>query len=43
MGGQLIVYFGGFGYAGSLAALIYILGLAAVLFLAETRGKPLPE
>jgi MFS family permease len=42
-GGQLIVYFGGFGYAATLAAGIYILGLAAVAFLPETVGKPLPD
>ncbi len=41
-GGQLIVYFGGFGYAATIAAAIYILGLAAVSFLPETRGRPLP-
>jgi MFS family permease len=42
-GGQLIVYFGGFGYAATIAAGIYILGLAAVAFLPETVGKPLPD
>ena len=40
--GQLIVYFGGFGYAATIIAMIYIVGLAAVMFLPETRGRPLP-
>jgi MFS family permease len=40
--GQLIIYFGGFGYAATILSSIYILGLVAVLFLPETRGKPLP-
>jgi MFS family permease len=42
-GGQLIVAFGGFGYAATIAAAIYVLGLAAVAFLPETVGKPLPD
>jgi MFS family permease len=40
--GTLIVYFGGFGYAATIIATIYVLGLAAVMFLPETRGRPLP-
>jgi MFS family permease len=40
--GTLIVYFGGFGYAATIVALIYFVGLVAVMFLPETRGKPLP-
>ena len=42
-GGQLIVYFGGFGYVGTMAATIYVVGLIAVLFLPETVGRPLPD
>jgi MFS family permease len=42
MAGQLIVYFGGFGYAAMIVASIYVLGFAAAPFLPETRGKPLP-
>jgi MFS family permease len=42
LAGQLIVYFGGFGYAATIVATIYVLGLAAAPFLPETRGKPLP-
>jgi hypothetical protein len=41
--GTLIVHFGGYGPAACIVALIYILGLAAVPFLPETVGKPLPE
>ena len=40
--GNLIVYFGGFGYAATIVASIYLLGLAAAPFLPETRGQPLP-
>jgi MFS family permease len=40
--GKLIVAFGGFGYAATIVAMIYILGLAAAPFLPETRGKALP-
>jgi MFS family permease len=40
--GQLIVAFGGFGYAATILSSIYVLGLIVVWFLPETRGKPLP-
>ena len=40
--GQLIVTFGGFGYAATILSSIYVLGLIVVWFLPETRGKPLP-
>ena len=42
LAGQLIVTFGGFGPAATTIATIYVLGLVAVLFLPETRGRPLP-
>ena len=42
LAGQLIVTFGGFGPAATTIATIYALGLVAVLFLPETRGRPLP-
>jgi MFS family permease len=41
--GALIVYFGGFGYAATIIATVYAVGLVAVLFLPETRGQPLPR
>jgi MFS family permease len=40
--GQMILYFGGFGYAATIVSSIYVVGLIAVWFLPETRGKPLP-
>jgi len=43
LAGQLIVYFGGFGYAATIVSLIYVVGFLAVMFLPETRGRPLPE
>jgi MFS family permease len=42
LAGKLIVAFGGFGYAATIVATIYVLGLAAAPFLPETRGKALP-
>jgi MFS family permease len=42
LAGTMIVQFGGYGQAAMVLALIYIVGLAAVPFLPETRGKPLP-
>ena len=41
--GWLIANFGGFSTAAVAIACIYIVSLAAALFLPETRGKPLPE
>src|SRR6478672_10277463 len=41
--GTLIVSLGGYGKAATIIAMFYILGLIAVPFLPETRGKPLPE
>jgi MFS family permease len=41
--GNLIVSFGGFGHAATIIATIYLVGLVAVLFLPETKGKPLPR
>jgi hypothetical protein len=41
--GTLIARFGGYGHAAVTVGFIYLLGLALVPFLPETRGKPLPE
>jgi MFS family permease len=41
--GSLIVALGGYGKAATIIGLFYALGLIAVPFLPETRGKPLPE
>jgi MFS family permease len=43
LAGTMIVQFGGFGHAAMVLATIYIVGIVAVFFLPETRGKPLPE
>jgi MFS family permease len=42
LAGQLIFYFGGFSQTATILSGIYILGLIALNFLPETRGKPLP-
>src|SRR6266403_3494359 len=41
--GTLIVGLGSYGKAATIIGMFYILGLIAVPFLPETRGKPLPE
>ena len=41
--GSLIVSLGGYSKTATIISLFYILGLIAVPFLPETRGKPLPE
>src|SRR5262252_8226638 len=41
--GTIIVGLGGYGKAATIIGLFYILGLIAVPFLPETRGKSLPE
>ena len=43
MAGWLVANFGGYSKAAMTMALIYAIGLLAVPFLPETRGKPLPE
>jgi MFS family permease len=42
LAGSMIVAFGGFGKAAMILSSIYIVGIAAVLLLPETNGKPLP-
>ena len=41
--GWLVTEFGSFGRAASTVALIYLVGLAVLLFAPETRNRPLPE
>jgi MFS family permease len=41
--GSLVVFFGGIPKAGAAMALSYVIGLVAVWFAPETRGKPLPD
>jgi MFS family permease len=41
--GSLVVIFGGIPKSGAIMALSYTIGLIAVYFAPETRGKPLPE
>jgi MFS family permease len=41
--GTLIVNLGGYGKTATILGLFYVLGLIAVPFLPETKGKPLPE
>jgi MFS family permease len=40
--GWIIANLGGFSHAAVIIALIYIVSIAAALFLPETKGKPLP-
>jgi MFS family permease len=42
LAGSMIVAFGGFGYAATIVATIYVLGFVVAPFLPETRGTPLP-
>ncbi len=41
--GSLIVGLGGYAKTATILSLFYILGLVAVPFLPETKGRPLPE
>jgi MFS family permease len=41
--GLLASALGGVGHAAALSAVVYLLGIVAVLFLPETRGQALPE
>jgi MFS family permease len=42
--GQLVTYYGGsYAKAGSVVTFIYLVGMIAIWFGPETKGKPLPE
>ncbi|MBN2506606.1 MAG: MFS transporter [Verrucomicrobia bacterium] len=42
--GQLVAWFdGSYARAGALVTLIYLVGMVAIWFGPETKGKPLPE
>jgi hypothetical protein len=43
LAGVMIAKSGGYGRAATLISVVYILGLAAVPLLRETKGKALPE
>ena len=43
IGGTLVAFFGGIPTAACVMGASYLIGLIAVMFAAETRGKPLPE
>ncbi len=40
---SLIGFFGGYGEAATILASVFVIGIVAVLFLPETKGKPLPS
>lgn len=39
---SLIAFFGGYGEAATILSSIFAIGIVAVLFLPETKGRPLP-
>jgi hypothetical protein len=43
MSGQLVAHYGGYARMGATITLIYLVGMVAIWFSAETRGKGLPE
>ena len=43
MSGQLVAHYGGYAQMGSVITLIYIVGMVAIWFAPETRGRGLPQ
>jgi len=43
MSGQLVAHYGGYARMGATITLIYLVGMVAIWFSAETRGRGLPE
>ncbi len=41
--GHLVAHYGGYPQMGAVITLIYIVGMIAIWFAPETKGKPLPE
>jgi MFS family permease len=39
---SLIAFFGGYGIAATIASSIFLVGIVAIFFLPETKGRPLP-
>ncbi len=39
---SLIAFFGGYGIAATIASGIFLIGIVAIFFLPETKGRPLP-
>jgi MFS family permease len=42
-GGQLVAHYGGYAQMGAVITLVYLMGMIAIWFAPETKGKPLPE
>lgn len=42
-GGALVKHYGGYAEMGAVITLVYIIGMIAIWFSPETKGKPLPE
>ncbi|RYD71962.1 MAG: MFS transporter, partial [Verrucomicrobiaceae bacterium] len=41
--GALVQHYGGYAKMGAVITLIYLVGMVAIWFAPETKGKPLPE
>lgn len=41
--GELVRHYGGYAEMGAVITLVYIVGMIAIWFAPETKGKPLPE
>lgn len=41
--GELVRHYGGYAEMGAVITLVYIIGMIAIWFAPETKGKPLPE
>lgn len=41
--GKLVAHYGGYPQMGAVVTLVYLVGMVAIWFAPETKGKPLPE